>query len=262
MTKRTLFVSGQSTYANLTGLHQHLYDLLVADGFTGLDDTPGAIDLRAASNANKDTTGYDVVVLASDTSSSALLGYLESTAGLVILAHAVWDDAKMWTGGSFATTGSTQNLQVVTDTHPIIQDAGVAGTFQAYSVPGNVRTVSTVNMGGGAVVLARWPDLPAGSSSVAVWAFEDGALLADGVTVAPGRRVAGPPLNEASDPAGSWIGTTALEDLFVSMVAWASGNEGSEPGPIIVSDLQVGVTPDGAPVRARYWNAATGAWEG
>lgn len=190
-----LYVVGALTGAVPTNASELAFrDWLVGEGHT--------VTCRDDNNADKTATGFDLVILSSNTSSANLAGYASVTQPVLNLAHATWDtEFGLWTGGTSAVSNNA-----TTD----INDPDNVAVGAIYSIGSNVRYVNTANMGGDATILYRYPVL---STSVAAWFYASGELLADGVTAAPGNRMAAFPLNESIANLTT-LGWTTVADLI------------------------------------------------
>lgn len=225
-----LFVVGNMT---LTAGNTVLSNKLIAAGHT--------VTNRAASNADKTTTGFDAVILASDASSGDLTAYLTQAVPLMVTQHAVTDDAKMWTGGSFMSTNTAATTVTLAGTHEINTLSGLTSPFTAISPAGvTVRYLTDSNMLAGAVILGRWVQIS--TVAVAAWAIEAGVLLSDGVATAPARRLYMPPLSESAGSA-----TADLLTWWEAGIRWLGG-ETTPVDPSVESDMYM-------------WNATSGELE-
>lgn len=202
-----------------------------------LEGAGHTVTLRDDGNATKTVTGYSAAVLASDTASADLVGYLTATEGLVILAHAIWDDAKMYAGATSALTSASVTQATTLSSHSILTSAGLSGTFAAFTTASGARFVDeSANLTAGAHTKLLTFNVSPGDN-VGAWCYESGALLADGVSTAPGRRVAAPPLSESGANA-----TTSLLNFLVAAVNWAASISAGTPPTLATPTVAQTVT--------------------
>lgn len=208
---------------------------------TALETAGHTVTTRDDNDADKTVTGFDGAILASDTSSANLTGYVTAAAPLILLAHALTDDALMWTGGTAMTSRNPfTDLELLAG--DIATASGVSvGTFTAFSAGSEYRTVNDANMIAGAVTFLRGSGHTGAATSVAAWYIPTGTTLSDGSTPAPGLRMFLPPLSTSAQNA-----TTALLDVFVAAVELALTPDAVTPTVDVVTTTTIELDASGS----------------
>lgn len=210
-----------------------------------------------------DADGKDLVVISSTVGSGNVnVKFTSVPIPIVNWEEALMDDLKL-TGDSAAnpdhhgTTGSQTALQVVRADHPLAGGLPV-GTVEVYTSPQTISWGYPEANAANAIIIATVVGNP---NQVAIFGYETGATLFDGVTPAPARRV-GFFLNGDSTTALTAAGL-ALVDAAIN---WALGLQATPPLTIArVTDAGNGVTLawDGATapflIQTRP-GAAAGEW--
>jgi hypothetical protein len=208
----------------------------------------------------EDATGKALILVSSTVSSGDInTKFTDVAIPLINWEEAIFDELLM-TGDSGTAPdhhGSTANLQqidILQPQHPLA--AGLSGTVQVTSSPQTMSWgVSDANPTN-AIVVAQVAGDP---SKWAIWAYEKGALLFDGVTPAPERRV-GFFVNGGSITAS----TPAGFQLFDAAVNWALRRQVDVRPTLTVSrqggSLQISWSPTGGTLESSTDIANPGSW--
>lgn len=196
-----------------------------------------------------DAEGKDLVIISSTVGSGDINTKFTDVAVPVInWEEALFDDLLM-TGDSGAdpdhhgSSGNLSSIDILVPTHPLA--AGLSGTIAVTSSPQTMSWgISDANPTN-AVVVAQVAGDP---TKWAIWAYEKGALLFDGATPAPERRI-GMFFNGGSTTAN----TPEAFQLFDAAVNWALRRE-------VVTRPTLSVTREGAQLRIA-WSPAGGTLE-
>jgi hypothetical protein len=197
-----------------------------------------------------DAAGKALIIISSTVSSGDInTKFTDATVPIIVWEEAVMDELLM-TGDSGADPdhhGSTANLDridILAPDHPLA--AGLSGTVpvttSAQTMSWGVSDATPTN----AVVVAR---VAGDTTKWAIWAFEKGAILFDGATPAPERRI-GFFFNGGSTTAN----TPAAFQLFDAAVNWALRRQ------VVSQTTTLRVTRAGAQLRIS-WTPSGGTLE-
>jgi hypothetical protein len=196
-----------------------------------------------------DAEGKSLVIISSTVSSGDInVKFTDLAVPVINWEEAVMDDLLM-TGDSGAepdhhgSTGNLSQIDILDPSHPLA--AGLSGNVTVTSSPQTMSWgISDANPTN-AMVIAQVAGDP---TKWAIWAYEKGAVLFDGVTPAPERRI-GFFFNGASTTAN----TPEAFQLFDAAVNWALRRQ-------VVAAPTLTVTREGAQLRIA-WSPAGGTLE-
>lgn len=216
--------------------------------------TAWGMTVTTAAGGDENITGADAILFM-DSASTNFGGatWVSPPIGFVALEHFGWH--ANWKMLSAQANSDTDLGAFYLTSHPIVALAGLTpGSTLAWSGVANYRKGRTDQFpASGSAQVVAYESADASIYTLG-WAYDNGALLADGTTTTTARKVG---LSLGDQPLS--VATTAMLDLIAGSLLWAAGQDGEEPPP--EPSLPFTVTrPDGTPVLVKRW-AGPGVWQ-